>query len=116
MPRSTALFVKFISVLSVLAIILALFYAHSFGSVLSISIFLTIIGFIVGDLYVLPKTSNITATIIDFGLAFMVIWITSRAAGYQGKAVEASFFSAIAVSIVEYLFHKALLRSKQVIG
>lgn len=78
MPHLIRFSIKFVSTLVVLGIILGLFYNLGFTEVLTITVVLTLLGYIIGDLFILRRTSNIIASIADFGLSFLVVWFMSR--------------------------------------
>ncbi|PLT32760.1 DUF2512 family protein [Bacillus sp. V5-8f] len=104
--HGTAILVKFISLLVVLGVILWLNFDYRFTDVVLIVLVLTIVGYVLGDLFILRRSNNTAATIADFGLTFAVVWIMSRMLGYDDGIVAASALSAVAVAVVEYLYHK----------
>jgi hypothetical protein len=106
MKHIFAITVKFISILVILYVFLGLNFNLSFSNVVSITAVLTALGYILGDLFLLPRTNNIIATIADFGLAFFVIWFMSRALANSNDLLTASLISAAAVAIFEYVYHK----------
>src|SRR5690625_776731 len=75
MRYAIALLIKFIMSTALLSIILGGFYGISFANILTVSILLTGISFIIGDLYVLPRFENISAAVVDFGLSFIGVWL-----------------------------------------
>lgn len=106
MSHLRALALKFIASLVLLYIILGLFYGMSFGNVFTISLVLGIISYIVGDLILLPRTSNTVATITDFALAFMVIWFMGVNMVFRGNLFTMSLIGALGVAAFEYFFHR----------
>ncbi|RFU66699.1 YndM family protein [Peribacillus glennii] len=104
--HTMAILVKFISLLVVLGVILWLNFDYRLTDVVLITLILTAVGYLLGDLFILRKTNNIAATIADFGLTFAVVWIMSRMLGYDDDIIAASTLSSAAVSVVEYLYHK----------
>jgi hypothetical protein len=62
-------------------------------------------------MFVLPKTSNITATMADLGLTFVIVWLMGMSFGTAAEeAALAGLFSAIVMSFGEYLFHFYLIK------
>jgi hypothetical protein len=108
MKHMKALAIKFISSLVLLSIILGLFYDMSFGNIFLITLVLGVVAYLIGDLFILPRTNNIIATLADFGLAFLVIRFMSDslARGNDGDMFTMSLIAAIGVALFEYAFHK----------
>src|SRR5438309_8037770 len=108
MKHIKPLVIKFISSLVLLSIILGLFFGMSFGNVFLITLVLGVVAYVLGDLLILPRTSNIIATFADFGLAFLVIRFMSDilANGDAGDMFTMSLIAAIGVALFEYVFHK----------
>ncbi|MBM7691076.1 hypothetical protein JOC77_000481 [Peribacillus deserti] len=104
------LLIKFIATFSMLGIILGLFNNFSIFDVLVISILLTVIAYILGDLVILRRTNNLIATAADFGLAFFLIWLLSRNLTFQDNLVSASLAAALGVTLFEYIFHRIIPR------
>lgn len=89
-----------------LYVILGLMYDMSFSNVFLISLVLGLASYVIGDLFLLPKTNNTIATLADFGLAFMIIWILGESLTYGESLLLASLISAAGVAVFEYFFHK----------
>lgn len=107
MKTITALIIKFIMITVVLWIVLGL-YGVSFAGILLTSVLLTGVSFI-GDMFLLPRIGNIAATIADFGLAFILIWLVSTYfVGQPVRSGMAAFISAIIIAVGEFVFHKYL--------
>lgn len=106
MDHVKAIAIKFIATLALLYIILGLFAGMSFGNVLLITIVLGVIAYIIGDLAILSRTNNSIATVADFGLAFLVIWLMSDTLTVGDNLFTTSLLAALAVAVFEYFFHK----------
>jgi len=106
MKHVRALAIKFISSLVLLYMILGVAFDMSFGNVFLISLVLGAVSYLIGDLFILPKTNNTIATIADFGLAFLLIWLIGDSITYGDDIVTAAFASAVGVALFEYFFHK----------
>lgn len=65
-------------------------------------------AYIIGDLLILPRTNNTVATIADFGLAFVVIWLMSENLTYGDNELIISLIAAFGVALFEYMFHRYL--------
>jgi uncharacterized BrkB/YihY/UPF0761 family membrane protein len=107
MSHLKAIVIKFIATFALLYIILGIVYDVQFENILLISLVLGVISYIVGDLVILPRTNNMVATLADFGLAFLVIWLMLANISNDGPDIFwASLFSAVGVALFEYFFHK----------
>ncbi|MEK3886091.1 YndM family protein [Bacillus sp. FSL K6-3431] len=112
MKHIKALALKFISSLVLLYIILGAIYGLNFGNVFLITLVLGIVSYLIGDLFILPRTNNMTATIADFGLALIVIWLVTANVTVDRNTFAISLVSAIAVALFELFFHKYLAKGE----
>ncbi|GIN86012.1 putative membrane protein YndM [Heyndrickxia sporothermodurans] len=111
MKHLKPMIIKFIATLIVLFIILNLFYGMSIAKVVFISLSLTVLTYPFGDVGILPRTNNTIATLSDFGLSLVTIWLLSAALTYVNRSpiFISSLISAAAITIFEYFFHKYVL-------
>ena len=110
MKHMKNLAIKFISILAVLFIILGIFYDMSFGNVLWISVVLTLASYLIGDLLILRRTNNTVATISDFALAFLVIWLMGENLTYGDSLIMPALIAAAGIALFETFFHKYVAR------
>jgi hypothetical protein len=110
MKHMKNLAIKFISILAVLFVILGIFYDMSFGNVLSISVVLTLASYLIGDLLILRKTNNTMATIADFAMAFLVIWLMGENLTFGDSLIMPALISAAGIALFETFFHKYVAR------
>ena len=110
MKHMKNLAIKFISILAVLFIILGIFYDMSFGNVLSISVVLTLASYLIGDLLILRRTNNTMATVSDFALAFLVIWLMGENLTYGDSLIMPALIAAAGIALFETFFHKYIAR------
>lgn len=107
MEHVKALAIKAVMTLAVLFIVLGLGFGVSFTNVVLITVVLGAVSYLAGDLYILPKTNNMTATAADAGVAFLVVWLMLWAIGMAtGTAALAALISAVVMAIGEYFFHQ----------
>ena len=107
MKYLSPLIIKFVMITAVLWFILGLF-GVSFGNILLTGILLTLIS-LVGDMYILPKHGVFFATIADFEIALMLIWLVGTFLYEQPIRLGiAAFVSAIVITVGEYVVHKYL--------
>lgn len=108
MKHIKALAIKFISSLVLLYVILGMFYDMSFGNVFLITLVLGAVAYIFGDMLILSKTNNTIATIADFGLAFLLIWLMGESLTFGDSLIVPALLSAAGLALFEIFFHKYL--------
>ena len=101
MKHMKNLAIKFISILAVLFIILGIFYDMSFGNVLWISVVLTLVSYLIGDLLIFRKTNNTMATISDFAIAFLVIWLMGENLTYGDSLIMPALIAAAGIALFD---------------
>ncbi|MGR6898766.1 YndM family protein [Rummeliibacillus sp. TYF-LIM-RU47] len=123
MEHVKAIFIKFVMIAVVLGIVLSGIYDGDIGNTILISVVLTIVAYVLGDLLIFRKASdnhepnadqvkrNTIATISDAVLAFLVVWLMGRELfNNDVNIVQASLISAIIIAVGEWFFHKYLDR------
>ncbi|NNU82799.1 DUF2512 family protein [Geobacillus sp. BMUD] len=112
MRHLLALVLKYLLTATVMFAILPLFLRISSAEILWFSLWLTLVAYAIGDFYILPRLGNVSATIADFGLVLMAVWIGIGAFyDITGAAMlNAAFFSALLAAMGELLLHAYVLR------
>ncbi len=114
MRHVVALVVKFVMIAIVLSIILNLIFDVSFVNALLISLSLTPLSYVVGDLLIFlnigsprnQKTRNSIAVFIDFVMAFLFIWLIGwLLTGENVAMVTPALISALLLAGCEWFFH-----------
>ncbi|WP_186580479.1 YndM family protein [Aquibacillus kalidii] len=108
MKHGKALLIKFVATLALLYIILDLMYAMTFGEVFALTAVLGIVAYLVGDMFVLPRTNNTIATLADFGLAWLIIYLFADGTTIADNPFTISLIGAIGVAAFEMFFHRYL--------
>ncbi|KOP83009.1 YndM family protein [Cytobacillus solani] len=106
MKHVIAFAVKGIASLVLLYLILGMMFGMSFGNVLFITLVLGMVAYIIGDMLILPRTNNLVASVADFGLALMVIWLMSSVLPNGGNLFSMSLISSLGVALFEFFYHK----------
>lgn len=106
MKHVRALAVKFGASFGLLYVILGIMYDMSVTNVLLIALVLSAASYLIGDLFILPRTNNTIATIADFGLAFMLIWLMGESLTFGDSLFTPSLLAAAGIGVFEYFFHK----------
>ncbi|MED2972458.1 YndM family protein [Fictibacillus sp. B-59209] len=99
---------KFIAAAVVLGIIDALGYDLGASDILGISAVLAIVSYVVGDLFFLRVTNNTVATIADFALAFVILYLMIDNMTFEDDVLSASLIGSIAITAFEIFFHRLL--------
>src|SRR4051794_12260918 len=103
------LLIKAMLTLPVVWIVLSVFNDVSFWDSTILGIALLIISYLAGDMMILPKMGNMSATIGDLLLAMVVLWGGMNLLGYTEALGEAFLASAI-ICVGEYFLHSYILR------
>lgn len=80
-------------------------------NVVLISLITGVVAYVIGDLIILKRATNTGATIMDFTLAFFLIWFLEEAFVDPAFAptVTSSLLAATVLSITEIYFHRYLV-------
>ncbi|WP_027409099.1 DUF2512 family protein [Anoxybacteroides tepidamans] len=105
MRHLVALLIKYVLLTTVFFAILPLFLDISSAGVLLFSLLMTLLTYAIGDLWILPRVGNLTATFADFGLIFFAVWLAFDGLSIAAPALNAAFFSALLAAFGEALFH-----------
>ncbi len=121
MDHVKAILIKFVMIAVVLGIVLTGIFNGGFEDTLLVSVVLTIVAYVIGDLFIFRKAGNggqrnanhqkrnIIATISDAFLAFLIIWFMGKNLFADNSDVLiASLLSAVIIAAGEWFFHKYL--------
>lgn len=111
MKHIYALLIKFIMVTVVLEIVLSLMTNLTFTEILNISIAVTLIAYAIGDLYILSSSNNTIATVADFVLTLVTIYLSNYILNIREISFTDAFVSALVLGIGEWIFHKYIARN-----
>lgn len=85
----------------------------SFGNILVVSLTVTVLSYLVGDLLILKYTNNIVATLADVGLALVTVYLFNFFYYRPGISFVTALITAVIVGIGEWVFHKFVFRILQ---
>lgn len=106
MDHLKVLGMKFLAVAFAVYVIFGLFSNASWMNLLWISLLVTGISYLIGDMLILRKFGNITATIADFGLAFFSLLILgSLFLGADVPIITTSLLAAFFITCGEPFVH-----------
>jgi hypothetical protein len=92
-----------------LYLVLGFIYGMSFFGVLFTALLLSVISYFLADLGLLPRTADWFVLILDFGLAFSVIWGMTRFFAHNHlPGLQVSIGAAVVISVFEHFYHQYL--------
>ncbi|MBO9128964.1 YndM family protein [Bacillus sp. 165] len=106
MSQTAILLIKFISCVIAFAIGLDVFFEATFVDILSFSLLVTVVSYMLVDRIILPQLGNRAALIIDFLLVYMSVWIFGNILLNSYMQIAwGSIISAIVITAVEVFVH-----------
>jgi hypothetical protein len=110
-----ALAIKFIVSLIAFAIALDLFFDATFVDILSFSLVVTVISYVIGDRIILPRIGNTNALLLDFFLTYLIVWIFGSVLLESYVQIGwGSLISAIIITTAEVVVHRFLQKNYEV--
>ncbi|WP_052088175.1 DUF2512 family protein [Paenibacillus wynnii] len=90
------------------ALLVLLSNASAAGALIT-ALGIAIVSYVLGDLMILPQSTNLFATALDGVLVFLVLWFVSISADWTMSFVDILIITALA-GVFEYFFHMWLRR------
>ncbi|MBD1382550.1 DUF2512 family protein [Metabacillus arenae] len=112
----SALGVKFIITFGLLSLVLGVFFGINFAYVFVYAVALTVLSYLIGDLFLLRGSNAVVAAIGDFGLSFFVLWVLLSSTIANAPVISSAFSGAVAVTIGEVVFHRLIRINNNVQG
>ena len=109
MKNLTNLIIKGVIVGVLLALLIPVFGRSTWSQTLITGLVLVVIGYVLGDLWILPKFGNIAATIADLGVYVLGIWAMTEALPQFILSTSGYWIIAIALAASEWFFHQYLM-------
>jgi hypothetical protein len=110
MKQTTVLIIKLISSILAFTIALDLFFEATFIDILSFSVLVTVISYILGDRIILPNFGNASTAVVEFLLIYMSVWIFGGILFDNYLQIAwGSIISAGLITGVEVFVHRYLL-------
>ncbi|MGO1057736.1 DUF2512 family protein [Planococcus sp. FY231025] len=115
MNHVIAFIIKFVMIAAVLLIILTWIFDVPFVDTLLISLALTAVSYVMGDLLIFlhagkpedQSTRNSIASFVDFVTAFLLIWLIGQLlSGTMSEMVAPALIAALVLTAGEWFFHK----------
>lgn len=105
MKHVWALIIKFVMFFVVTGVIQGLVSGWPFLTLFITSIVLTVVAYIVGDLWILPRGGNLTASSVDFGLSLVGIWVMGSLLLHEPVYATGPLCSALVIAVGEWFYH-----------
>lgn len=99
------LIIKTVFILVVLAWFIPLFGKSMWTQTIITGIILSILAYVVADLWVLPNFGNLAAVITEFVMAALVIWLMMKALPQFVLSGKGVLMIALIIGLGEWLFH-----------
>lgn len=112
MKNITNLIIKFIVLGVILVLLLPQFGRTTWIQTIITAVVLTIIAYVVGDMWVLPKFGNMAAIVVDFAVAALILWLMSRFLPQFIISKTGVWITALVIAIAEVLLHYYLLATQ----
>lgn len=110
----TALLIKLAMTFIFASLAFYLYAENSIGWVFIIALLGTIINYVVGDLFVLPRYGNMIASIGDGLMAGLIAYIVDISTANFSAGFTAIAVFIITIAVGEYFFHQYLLNTEEV--
>jgi Protein of unknown function (DUF2512) len=111
MKHVKAFAIKFAATFVLLYLVLGGVQGITFGDVFLMSLVLGGAAYLLGDLFLLPRTSNTVAALADLGLAFILIYFMSGGMTDGGPYLTRSVLAALALMVFELFFHQYIIQN-----
>ncbi|KYH30382.1 MULTISPECIES: DUF2512 family protein [Clostridium] len=111
---TTAILVKLLLTIIAGWITLGAMDGNTIGWILTFAVIGTILNYLFGDLYILPSYGNITASIGDGVMAAVVAYVLDVLSANFDTRFSTLIILAVLVAVVEYFFHRYLIKSDEV--
>ena len=108
------LIVKLLAHGILITVLIVLLSNAAAGGAIFTAIGIAVVSYVLGDLMILPRTSNMVATLMDALLVFVVLWFVASASNWTLSFGDILLITVFAAAF-EYFFH-LWFRSERVRG
>lgn len=108
MKHLISLVIKFTMTVLVLEVVLLLLSDASFAQIIYLSLVVTIVSYILGDLIILPLTNNLIASVADVAITVLTVLLFNDVVLAQEIFFSSALVAAIILAAGEWIFHKYL--------
>ncbi|WP_026582768.1 YndM family protein [Bacillus sp. J33] len=115
MNKTIIFILKFAASLIAFAIALDLFFDAAFADIVSFSLLVTIMSYLLGDRIILPRLGNRNALISDFFLVYASVWVFgSVLLNSYLQIAWGSFIAAGIITLAEVFVHTYMLNRMEI--
>jgi hypothetical protein len=115
MSHMIVLLLKFVTCLVAFTVALDLFFDATMIDIVSFSLLVTIVSYVIGDRIILPRLGNSNALVIDFFLTYTMVWIFGSVLLESYVQIGwGSFLAAFLITGAEIIVHRILLKNNDV--
>lgn len=111
MEHVRALIIKFLMIGVITVAVLSVFRGLSPRNSIMLALIITIVAYILGDLLILPAFGNLSASISDGIIAFLITWLTPFVVTRITITAGTALTVGVLVGVGEYFFHKYFART-----
>ncbi|WP_202080410.1 DUF2512 family protein [Caldalkalibacillus salinus] len=101
-----ALLIKTGLITATLVVLFTLFNEFPFVNTVVLSLLTVGVSYVVGDLFILPMTNNMIATLADIGLCTFKLWFIGSFVLGAFVPFTLALLAAIIIGVGEYFFHQ----------
>lgn len=113
MKHLTIIGMKFFASIIIFAVAFDLFFEATVVEILSFSVLLTVMSYVIGDLILLQRIGNRNAVLIDFFLTYFIVWIFGSVLLHSYLQIAwGSIISATLVAVSEIFVHNYILKKE----
>lgn len=105
MKHMTALVMKFVIAAVASEIILGFFTNLSIGEILLVSLTITAVTYIIGDLLILSVFNNTIAAVADAGMCWLIIYLSNYIWPIRNVSLLSALSAAVVIGIGEIFLH-----------
>jgi UDP-N-acetylmuramyl pentapeptide phosphotransferase/UDP-N-acetylglucosamine-1-phosphate transferase len=111
---SGALLLKFIITFAAAYLTVGLIDRNPIGWIFVLAILGTFLNYLIGDLFILRRTNNIFASLMDGALSALTAYLLDLSSRNFNTTIRSLVYFGLVVIVAEYFFHRYLKSSKKV--
>lgn len=109
MKNTVNIIIKLAFIYLVLFLMIPIFGKSTWTQTMITGLILTVLAYIIGDLWLLPKFGNLVAVLADFGIVALVVWLMMKGLPQFDLTATGVWVIALVLALGEWVFHRYLL-------
>jgi uncharacterized membrane protein YcaP (DUF421 family) len=97
--------IKLAFIFLILFLLIPIFGKGTWTQTMVTGVFLALVAYILGDLWILPKFGNLIAVVVDFGLVALVVWLMMKVLPQFTLRTTGIWVIALVLALGEWVFH-----------